>query len=512
MTDTKRPNGSGCRNARSRRRLANCSTLPTTSTIRAGGGPEQFRPGVGGQQVHRALSGVGVRRRTEGGQHRLDGQPDHRGGGDLGVQRPRGEHAEEPVLAGDLAVRAEDPGAHLERRHVAGQGGAGGGLGQQQVRRMRAGRGQRVVVDGLQHGVPQDAKARTPHQRRIRPVTVLFVPAVAEENHVPGDQPVQEIGGLGHLLGRPRGERAAQFGRCGGGRRGQGSGVADHRTDVVQRMPQLVLDRLCAFRVGQPVDQDVHPGLGKGERGFRGPPGFAGDLLQHAVHVAGADQNGVQHPVHGDVVDGQRPDDRIHQRRHVVGDDVDDRLGVRPAGRALGARRGRVEDPDLDLAGCPSLAHPPVAVDDAEHVLGGLRLILGGHVPEVGVDHRRAVGPQRDRAGHGGVRIQLVGLVRSEVRRQRGKIRLRHRLIRIMLGPSTSGRTSAPSGRDVATQFGTEPMPVSPPVPGLHAPKVIHLAGWQPLGRLRRRAGVSRALTSGDTRGQSDISRRATCE
>ena len=36
ITETNRPNGSGCRKARSRRRLASCSTLPTTSTTRSG--------------------------------------------------------------------------------------------------------------------------------------------------------------------------------------------------------------------------------------------------------------------------------------------------------------------------------------------------------------------------------------------------------------------------------------------------------------------------------------------
>ena len=108
-------------------------------------------------------------------------------------------------------------------------------------------------------GVPQDAEARAPHQGRIGDVTVLFVAAVTEEHHVPGDQPVQEVRGFGDLLGGAGRERAAQLRRRGGGRCGQGSGVADHRTDIVQRVPQLVLDRLRAFRVGQPVDQDVHP-------------------------------------------------------------------------------------------------------------------------------------------------------------------------------------------------------------------------------------------------------------
>ena len=99
ITETNRPNGSGCRKARSRRRLASCSTLPTTSTTRSGLGPEQLGARVGGQQVHRPLPGVGVRRGTQGGQHRLHRQPQHRRGGDLGVQRARGQHAQEPVLA-----------------------------------------------------------------------------------------------------------------------------------------------------------------------------------------------------------------------------------------------------------------------------------------------------------------------------------------------------------------------------------------------------------------------------
>ena len=48
-----------------------------------------------------------------------------------------GEHTQEPVLAGDPAVRAEDPDPHLERRDVPGERGAGGCLGEQQVRAAR---------------------------------------------------------------------------------------------------------------------------------------------------------------------------------------------------------------------------------------------------------------------------------------------------------------------------------------------------------------------------------------
>ena len=62
---------------------------------------------------------------------------------------------------------------------------------------------------------------------------------------------------------------------------GQRPAVADHGADVVQRLPQRVLDGLRAFGVGEPVDQDVHPRLAQGERRLAGPAGLADD--RHAA-------------------------------------------------------------------------------------------------------------------------------------------------------------------------------------------------------------------------------------
>ena len=177
---------------------------------------------------------------------------------------------------------------------------------------------------------------------------------------MPGDQPVQEVGGLGDLLRRARREGVAQLGRDGGGRAGERATVVHDGPDVGQRLPQHVLDGLRAFGVGEAVDQHVHPGFPDGERRFDAEAGLAGDLEQLAGRIPLADQDRVQHPVHGEVGAGQRADDGLDQERHVVVDDVDDGAGVAPPGGAVGCGR-RVEHPDLDLTGCRGAARPASA-------------------------------------------------------------------------------------------------------------------------------------------------------
>ena len=399
-----------------------------------GVGPEELGPGVGGEQVHRALAGVGVRRRTKGGQHRLHDQPQHRGGGDLRIQGAGGEHPEETVFAEHLPVRAEDPGADLERRHVPGQGGAGGSLGEQQVCGMLTGRRLQMIVTTVVDGVTQDAEAGAGDGGQSVVARSPLAATVAEERHVSRDQPVQEVGRLGDLLGRARGEGAPQL--RGGGRRraGEGAGVADHGTDQLQGAAQAVLDGLGALGIGQPVDQHMHPRLAQRQRARVDPAGFVDDIQQLAVGVPAAEQDRVQYPVHCDVVHRQGADHGIDQGRHVVGDDVDHRLGVRPPGapRLRGGPRCGVEDPDVDLAHPAPLPDAPVAVDDGEHIRGRSGLILAGHMPEVGIDHGSPLGPLLHGAGDGRIRVQLGGHRWPQIRYQRRELCLGHRSVPII--------------------------------------------------------------------------------
>ena len=89
---------------------------------------------------------------------------------------------------------------------------------------------------------------------------------------------------------------------------------------------------------------------------------------------------------------------------------------------------------------CPTRQWPSTMPSTSS---GGLRLILGRHVPEVGLDHRGPVGSQRRRAGDGRVRIELRKGGSRQFRSQRGCVRLCHRSVPIIAGPPRPGRGSA---------------------------------------------------------------------
>ena len=251
--------------------------------------------------------------------------------------------------------------------------------------------------------------------------------------------------------GRPRRRIAADRGGDLPGGGGQLGAVLDHVADLPQGQVQRGLDPLRPLGVGDPVDQQVHPGLvDDALRAVRGQHLAAGaeHVDQPAVGVAADVQDRVQHAVHDDTGGGQRADHRVDQVRHVVVDQVDHgRLG-----RPVVAGDLRVEHPDPRHAGLADLGQPAVGPDDARA-------------------RRRAcsAGPRRRRAGSTGRSGCEVGMLGDRGGDRVAVVleRRRHRCIELDGAPHRSLRHHrTPCVRSATLRRGFEPSP-----PGSLAPK-----------------------------------------
>jgi hypothetical protein len=141
--------------------------------------------------------------------------------------------------------------------------------------------------------------------------------AVAEQDEVVLAQPAQELGRLvvGHLVERP-----VQQG-------GHGVEVADGNPHVRQGPPQA----------------DLHGGPVAGPHAGQEVAGAGGDGDAHEALGA---EDGVQQLLHDAALLGERGEDAVHQERHIVRDDLGDRVRA-----AAGAGRGQAQ---RRLAGRPA--------------------------------------------------------------------------------------------------------------------------------------------------------------
>ncbi len=232
-----------------------------------------------------------------------------------------------------------------------------------------------------------------------------LVAPIAEEGQVAGGEPVEEVSRLGDLLGRAWREAGAQFARDDGGSSDQRGRIRDDGPDRFQRVVQGCLDAFGAFRVGEPVDEYVHPRFTDATQRIQTPTGFAGHLDQCSADVPAHRQYRVEHSMNGHPGRRDGTDHRLDDIRHVVVDDVDHRGRGRPPARAFG--HGGVEDPDRCRSWLTLAGQPEMAVDDADDIPWVTRTIFFRHVREIRPDQRLGL-----RAEHTG----LVHRTRPTVR------------------------------------------------------------------------------------------------
>lgn len=267
----------------------------------------------------------------------------------LGV-RGGGEQAEEAALAHDVALGVEPLHADVVEVRGAVHGGAAVGLGQHQqavlaglarasVEQPVEGRRDRVavVLAAVVRVGAQDAEAGAGDGGQ-RVTVDQVVLAVAEEGEVVVGEPAQQLTGLFELvLAQVRGDRlVGQV--VGDAQRGVAHllPVLDGLAYVGQDALEVVGDLLEVGAVGLAVGLDVDPGLDEGVVGARGLGAVrvavgSEDLDQLAGEVTADDDLRVDHDVDAAALPGQLVRHGVHEERHVVGDDLDDRVAGRPA-------------------------------------------------------------------------------------------------------------------------------------------------------------------------------------
>ena len=316
-----------------------------------------------GQMAPRRQPGpVGDRTHLAAQQRRL-GNPRAVGGGR--------EESDEAVFAGDLALVVVALDADVVG--VAGpvHGGTDVGLGHDQHRQRRGGRGLRQRRQGqdagrqfLLRGLPQQAQPASAHQLQRRFALFLdqVVLAVAQQGHVVVAQPFEKgpaFGDLGFGYGRrcvlEVGDGVLQPGH-------HGFPVFHRGADIVQHALDARRQRIALLRVHQPVDFQVHPRLAR--HPGRARPRRHRDQLARGVALDGVDRMHQQMQGQALPVDLQRGG--VHQERHVVVDDLDRRVARAPAVLA----RRRTEDADLGAARLAHLAELQVRQQRAQQVLG----------------------------------------------------------------------------------------------------------------------------------------------
>ena len=109
--------------------------------------------------------------------------------------------------------------------------------------------------------------------------------------------------------------------------------VLDGLADVAEHALDVLDDRGRVVALGQPVDLDVHPGLAlRLALGLERAVRHRRHGLQLTRDVADHVEVGVDDHVHVAQLAGQLHGQRVDEERHVVHDDLDDRV---PAGRPV---------------------------------------------------------------------------------------------------------------------------------------------------------------------------------
>ncbi len=367
-------------------------------------GLEQLVARIGLEGVHERLAGVAARVEADPSQHLGGLLPQQRDPGQrLGVGRA-GEEPEDPSLADDLAVLVEpfDPdvvevGRPMHRRAGVGLGEHEQGLlpGLRLDRSRQLAEGARHVLVGAQDA---QAGAGQTAQHLVLALGLEAVLPVAEEGEVVVGEPAEEILALFDLgLGQGRGVGVELV----DDREHLGLHllpVLDRLAHVTQDLLQQLLDLAGVLVVCHPGDLDVHPRLAEPLVGLRRTVVGELHLPQLSGDVADDVELRMDHGVHVALLAGELHRQRVDQERHVVGDDLDDRV---TAGGPAVLGGGRGERPHLRRTLRPAAREPVVGGECTVEVdVGAVGDVLGSHVPVVGVqqglDHvvrRPAVAP-----------------------------------------------------------------------------------------------------------------------
>ncbi len=299
----------------------------------------------------------------------LDLAAQQRDGARAAVIGRGGEQPEEAVLADHLAVRVEALDADVVHVARAVDGGAAVGLGQHQrfgvagQRLNRGGQGREALRAFVAAVRAQDAQAGVGDRAQLVAAALAgqLVAPVAKQGEVIVVDPAQERRDLLQPV-RVDGRRAAfelahrllEAAQDGAPVTHGKAHVLDHGGDVAADAFEVVLVALA-------VHLEVHPCLGAGALGLL----HVGDLGDPVVLAAAHREHRVDDQVDGQPQAVQRHGHRIHQERHVRGDDLADRVGRLPAVLL----RVRIVDADMDLLGGADLAQVPVAQRGAVEVV-----------------------------------------------------------------------------------------------------------------------------------------------
>jgi hypothetical protein len=278
-------------------------------------------------------------------------------------------------------------------------------------------------------GVAQDPESRPRHSAQlVRAVdTHQVVAAVAEEREVVVGEPFEEGAPFGQLPRFDRWRPACDFGQHLSDLATHRRPVRDRDAHVGERTRDLVREGMHAGDVAHAVDLDVHERLAPGaaELASRGKPEETSARV--AVHC----ENGMDDVVQRESASVNRHGYRIDEERHVVVDDLDDRVGALPAVLLDGG----IEDPYARVAGRASRRELPVRNRRAIEVLGrALGQLVGVDLPIMLLDEALNVlalragypGPHErkdlgDALGHLAQAVAVHGSSPAIPRRSRGQ-------------------------------------------------------------------------------------------
>ena len=346
---------------------------------------EQLLARVGRDHLEHPLPGVGLQREPGALDRLAHPAVHHRDVQHVLVQRADGEHADEVVLPGRLAVDVELGDRDVERVHRAEHPAGLARLADDQ--HLAGWDVRRVVERPVRAGAARQESAASlrvaEHAERLG--VRVAEPAGSEEREVPVGQPAQQPcavldGGRGEGR-RDVDERVGDIPCPVAHRRS----VLDDQSHLGEDVQQLLLQSgPVGVRVGgqplrRPPEHEAHPRLGDRTRRRRGRVGVAEQLLQGAVLGAAHRDDRMEQPSNrpGDPLGRGR--DRLDEERHVICHDLDD----------VGPWPGPGLYPNQGDTGHPPLGELPVRPDSVDQLFRGLLgQVLLRRVPEVQSEQR----------------------------------------------------------------------------------------------------------------------------
>ena len=287
---------------------------------------------IGVQDVLELLRRVASRRQPGAGAHVGDLAPEHR---DFSRCRPVCRvrvQTDEAVLAADLAVGVVALDADVVEVAGAMHGRTRVRLGDDQdvldarvaARRPRQ-RGEAARHLGLLLAQNAQARARHQPQRVAAVIRHEVVAAVAEQREMVGGQPLEERLRLRDFLGGQRRRLARQVDRRAGEPCEQRLPILDGDAHVAQHAQQVTAQRIERRRIADAVDLDVHHRLAGTRAGLSDLHVLA--LVRAARRWSALDAHRrMDDQVQSEPVAVDLHRDRIDEERHVVVDDLDDRV------------------------------------------------------------------------------------------------------------------------------------------------------------------------------------------